>query len=460
QLLHGLAGALAVGLTFTFGARSFGPRPAFWGTAGLAATPLVPFLATRAYIDLFTVPFGLMALFGVLVWRDTGRLGWLRVAGAGAGLALATKYSVLALVAVLGAAVVVAGYLRYRQGSKHTGGRPENGDAGGVPALPGWPRRLARVLAPAAVFGGFATIFALPWYARQVMAMGSPVWPMYVGGRDWDATRVEQLTYFVSQYGMGHRLLDWLLLPWNVYLHSWRFGHVPESYPPVLALAAPLALLVPLPAARWLLALSAASVLLWARGWQDLRFLLGVYPALALLGAAGLDAAIGKRRWGHLAVGGVVAALCVFTAARQAGKAWDVVGVVSGRESTAAYLSRRLPDYRAIQVLNEQVPPGRAALFLGDGQIWYCRPRCIPDPAHDNLLQWFVRPGDLKASQMLLQRAGVSHILLSKVDYWYLQHQDPEDRLLRHLARFYEFKAAYLDRVYEDASTEVYRGRW
>ena len=54
----------------------------------------------------------------------------------------------------------------------------------------------------------------------------------------------------------------------------------------------------------------------------------------------------------------------------------------------------------------------------------------------------------------------MSHILLSKVDFWYLEHQDPQDRLRRQLAEFYRFKAAHLELVYEDAWTEVYRGRW
>jgi hypothetical protein len=141
-------------------------------------------------------------------------------------------------------------------------------------------------------------------------------------------------------------------------------------------------------------------------------------------------------------------------------RAGDVAGVVLGREPVPAYLGRRLTDFGAIGALNAQVAPGRAALFLGDGQIWYCRQRCIPDPAHDNLLQWFVRPGGPEGSLRLPQAEGVSHILLSKVDFWYLEHQDPQDRLRRQLAEFYRFKAAHLELVYEDAWTEVYRGRW
>jgi len=110
-------------------------------------------------------------------------------------------------------------------------------------------------------------------------------------------------------------------------------------------------------------------------------------------------------------------------------------------------------------------------LFLGDGQVWYCQPRCIPDPAHDNLLVWILGSGqspavgeqsqiDVEATACRLADERVRHILLSKKDFWYLEHQDPEDRLRRQLAAFYVFKARYLDLVYEDALTEVYRGRW
>jgi 4-amino-4-deoxy-L-arabinose transferase-like glycosyltransferase len=457
QLIHGLAGALTVGLTYTFGARLFGSRVALWGAAGLAATPLVPYLATRAYIDLFTVLFGLVAVCGVLLWQQTlpgGGLGaapggsgaWLRVAGGAAGLALATKYSALTLLLVLGAVVPLMAWSSLR----------------------GAPRavRARAALRAVAVFGAIAFLVALPWYARQILELGSPVWPMYFGGRDWDGVRVEQLTYFVSQYGSGTGWRAWLALPWNVYLHSWRFGHVPDAYPPLLALAIPLVLLGtrgPAPVAsqgrggleppgrvgsevgwglepagrvgklwgggleppgRWLLVIVCGATLLWARGWQDLRFLLTIYPLLALLGAAGLDAAL--RRWpggsagkagpgtawpGGASVGGgpgtawavqgmaavisvLVAALCLSTALRHVARATDVAGVVLGREPVPAYLGRRLTDFGAITALNAQMAPGRAALFLGDGQIWYCRQRCIPDPAHDNLLQWFVRPED------------------------------------------------------------------
>ncbi|HEX2327067.1 MAG TPA: glycosyltransferase family 39 protein, partial [Chloroflexota bacterium] len=319
QLMHALAGGLAVGLTYTFGARLFGPRAALWGAAGLAATPLVPFLATRAYIDLFTVLYGLIAVCAVLLWHETwpgGKEAWLRVAGGAAGLALATKYSALTLILVLGAVVPLMAWTSLQ------------------PAP--WRARVRPALRAATAFGGIAFLVALPWYARQIVELGSPVWPMYFGGRDWDAVRVEQLTYFVSQYGTGSGWRDWLLLPWNVYVHSWRFGHVPDAYPPLLALAIPLALLGPRSitgvgqgglwgssgargaargaapgppgrAGKWLLLIVCGTTLLWARGWQDLRFLLTLYPLLALLGAAGIDALLRRRPLSALGAGGPAA---------------------------------------------------------------------------------------------------------------------------------------------------------
>ncbi|HEV2124515.1 MAG TPA: hypothetical protein VGW38_17310, partial [Chloroflexota bacterium] len=91
--------------------------------------------------------------------------------------------------------------------------------------------------------------------------------------------------------------------------------------------------------------------------------------------------------------------------------------------------------------------------------------RCIPDPAHDNLLMWFTNPAkgqvaDVERTLTLLREERVSHVLLSKKDFWYLEHQDPESRLKKQLAQFYLFKALHLDLVYEDPLMEVYRGRW
>ena len=442
QLIHAAAGALSVVVTAAIGARLLGRRAGLWSAAALAGTPLVPFLATRAYIDLFTVLFATIAVWCVVVWLGDDDRWPLLLGGGAIGFAIATKYAALTVALPLGLLIAGAGWRRT-----------------------GFPAGMLEAVA----FGGAALLACVPWVVRQLTLLGNPVWPMYLGGRDWGPMRVEQLTYFVSQYGSGASFQDTLLLPINVFRESWRFGHVPWSFPPPLAVAVPLALLDWRPATRWLLAFAALATLLWARGWQDLRFLLSVYPALAVLGVAGLRAALPPRLASAFVAAGTCAMLVV-TAAREGQRALARLPVISGAEPVERYLDREISTQAAVAYLNERADRQASVLFLGAGPVWYCRMRCIPDSAHDNLLVWILGGGDAAAPTLTavdpdataqrLRSRGVSHVLLSKSDYWYLEHQDPEERLKRQLAEFYIFKARFLDLVYEDDLNEVYRARW
>ena len=436
QLVHAGAGALAVALTWTLARRLLPGRAAWWAALGVAGTPLVPFLATRAYIDLFTVAFVTSATLLIVVWLEKRHTALLVLAGVLLGFAISSKYSALTVALPLGFVVLLA-------------------------ALRSGPRF---ALQSALAIGGAALVAALPWTVRQLALLGNPVWPMYFGGRDWDAARVEQLTYFVSQYGSGHTPRDWLLLPLNVFRESWRFGHVPWSFPPLLAIAAPLAVFDRRAGVRWLLLAATLTALLWARGWQDLRYLLSIYPLLAVLGVAGLRAAL-PGRWGEWVAGALAAGLLLVTLGREAQRAWDRLPVVLGIESAQAFLTRSVSNHAAVTALSERASGDSTALFLGEGQIWYCRPRCLPDPAHDNLLVFFLggvpeRRIDASAAAARLAVEGVQHVLLSKKDFWYLENQDPEDRLRRQLAEFYVFKAQHLELVYQDDLMELYRTRW
>ena len=436
QLIHAGAGALTVALTWALGRRLLPGRGAFWAAVGTAGTPLVPFLASRSYIDLFTAAYVTAAVLLFGVWLVERRAPLLVIAGVMLGCAAASKYAALIAALPLGLVVLVA-------------------------ALRVGPRA---ALTAGAALGAGALIALLPWTVRQMVVLGNPVWPMYFGGRDWHPARVEQLTYFVSQYGSGHTPRDWLLLPLNVFRESWRFGHVPWSFPPALALAAPLAALDRRVETRWLLLATALTAVLWARGWQDLRFLLSIYPLLAVLGVAAVGAAL-PARWAERVAALLAGVLFLVTVGREAVRAWDRLPVVAGRESQSAFLTRAVSNHAAVMVLNERASPESSALFLGEGQIWYCRPRCIPDPAHDNLLVFFLGGApesriDVPAAAARLRAEGVEHVLLSKKDFWYLEHQDPEDRLRRQLAEFYVFKERHLQLVYEDDLMELYRTRW
>jgi hypothetical protein len=436
QLIHAAAGALSTVLTY-FTARLLLPRDdARWAAVAFMGTPLVPFLMTRAYIDLFTVAFAALATWTFAHWLVSEKRGALVVCGVALGLAISTKYA--ALTAAAGVGITLLAVAAKRRGIRNAA-------------------------ACAAVTGGAALAGWLPWLMRQTLVLGNPAWPMFIGGRDWDAARVAQLTYFVSQYGSGSSLVDWILLPVNVFRESWRFGHVPWSFPPPIAVAAPLALADRRPVARWLLLAAGIAALLWARGWQDLRFLLTVYPLLALLGVVGLRAALP----GPAATCAITLLVCGSLAAtltREGQRAASRLPVIVGVERPDDFVRREVSSHAAVTFLNATASTDSSVLFLGAGPVWYCRPRCIPDPAHDNLLVFFLGGEarasiDTDAALARLRAERIAYVLLSKVDFWYLEHQDPEARLKRQLAEFYVFKARHLDPVYDDETTEVYRLR-
>jgi 4-amino-4-deoxy-L-arabinose transferase-like glycosyltransferase len=454
-----------------------GDRAGTLAAVALTTAPLVALLAARAYVDLATALYTVLAIHAFLAWtRELGAarwelsghadalgqppapgsrlsapgsrlsaLGselpqrrWLILGGTCCGLALATKYAGVYLLLAVGGAVLLRGL---RHGLK------------AAPAQAAW------VLAP-------ALVLAAPWYLKNWWWLGNPLFPLLVGGADWPPERVEHFAYLSGHYGQGRTLESFLKLPWHIFTRSVTFGHMPHAYPPLLGLLAPLALLGDTGRGdagaqlRWLAYFMGAGALLWMAGWQDLRFLLPVYPLLAVL-AAGALLRIGEAR----AIRGqhIAPALTLFALVGVVTSQWapaaDRWPVAVGQEARDTYLARQLYDFGGIQYLNDHVPPHEAVLFLGDGQVFYCRPRCLPDTAHDNAWRWFSVLGRPEATRAGLRDHGVTHILLSRPDIWYLEHLDPLRRIPRQLADFYAFKGQYLDTVYSDWAIDVYRLR-
>lgn len=448
-LSHYAFGALLVLGTAALARRVYGSaRTASWAAVALVTAPLVALLGSRAYVDLATALYSLLAVHAFLVWERARARRWLLLSGACCGLALATKYGAAYLLVTL---LVTVAWVELRRGVR------------GAATQGAW------LLAP-------ALLLAAPWYVKNWLWLDNPVFPLFMGGADWTAARTEQFAYLSGNYGQGRGLQDYVKLPWTIFTQSVTFGHMPDAYPPLLGLLAPLALLGTRAAGRlhaaasaqrpmgraawWLIYFVAAGTALWTLGWQDLRFLLPVYPLLAVLAAGALLRVTGARAiGGHL----LAPALALFalgaTVVTQIAPAADRWPVVVGWEQRERYLSRRLYDFGGVQYVNAHVPPEEAVLLLGDGQIFYCRPRCLPDTAHDNAWRWFTVPGSAEAARDLLRQASVTHILLSRPDIWYLEHLDPERRMARQLADFFAFKGRYLDTVYADWAVDVYRVR-
>jgi hypothetical protein len=331
--------------------------------------------------------------------------GWLPVLALAAGGALAIKYTSAAALVPLFA---LLGLGRWR------------------------PPEGARVRLGGLLLTGLAALAVVaPWWLRNLMEGLHPLFP-FSGWQDAGPFVFQ----FSEKYGMGQGWLDTLLLPWNLTVHAEHDSMVflGRVNPAFLALA---------PAACWaayrdravrlLLGTVALGLLLWSLGTQWLRYLLPLFPLLALACAAGLAR---LPKFVH------VAALLCWLVGLPANlrpvlsEAAERAPVALGIEEPEAYLARQIDAWPAVRWVNRYSPQdARVALLFG----WYGaqleRPwllGSVEDHVPTRHLLALHGDGVLEA----LREAGATHVLTSRIrflhkSYPFLDDQAFEEQFVR-----------------------------
>jgi hypothetical protein len=405
KLIHLGFGFALVGATYAAGRRWLPEGRAWLAPAILLTVPTLPIFSAFAYIDLGWSTYELLAVLAVVLWWESRSERWLLLGGLMIGWAMGSKYLGLEGFALLGLLVV---FLSLKEG------------------LPTMIRRGLVVGLPAACV-------ALPWYLKNALWFGNPVYPLYFGGPEWDATRLRLYSAYLDSFGVGRTPLAYLLLPVNVYVRHVSFGAVMNriDIPSVLF---PLAIGYPLTRRARplsiLLVVAAARFIVWAAGSQQTRFLLAIYPILALAAAHVMIRVTSRLRpgsvlglFGPLLTVGLLAITLFYQVVLNVESAATVVGL----ESKAGFLSKTIHDFQAVRFIEDDLPSGSKALLLGDGQGYYCPTRCIPDPDH---FRWSLAIDNASSRGGLgewFSDAGITHILFSREDFDFLLQHDPED---------------------------------
>ncbi len=433
KLIHTTFAVLLVVSTFALGRRAFGNAGGWVSIALIAGVPLLGFWASLAYVDMAWALFQTLMFLCLVRWDGDHQREGVILAGVFAGLAAGCKYLGLGAAALGGLWLI--GQLRY----------------------PPW----RTALKSAALFGGLAAGVALPWYVKNWVMSGNPVFPFLVGGPGWDAERLRLLMDYLYSFGTGHTPLDYMLLPWNLFARSGAYGTFMRALevPNVLLV---LGLLYPLGrrtrVADSIAALAGGGFLLWALGTQQTRFLLALLPALAVT-SSGFILRIAdwtRPRWWARAAGMVVLAIPVALAVFWSGfLVWyaSPAAVVFGVESKQAFLQRRVPDFRALRFVAGNVPAAGRVLMLWDGQGYYCDARCLPDTDQSvwpRLAAGQPEPAELAAE---LRAAGVTHLLYSRDSDVFVEERDR--RGLHRASRDY-----LLGQFLPQCASEVYRDEW
>ncbi len=348
---------LVAALLVAWGRRLGDVRAGAWSAALWLGSPFVLLLARSGLVEPATAAFATAALVAMQASADGGGIAWLATSGALAGWAAGTKYTGLYFVAALGLAALVLG----RRGARARG---------------------------AAAFALGALLAGGPWYARNVLLSGNPVWPFLgavFGYRFWDPIDVASVTWSLRHEGGPQSLRALLALPWS--LATGRFPGVSTLAPGLFALF-PIGLAWSLWARsrRWLALVTAGFVVFWFFTTQQVRFLVPAIPAVCLLSAG----AISRLADRFLPIRRPIATAVLTSAAVLLGIALvprEEARKIVRRElppvdeaSRAAYFSSRLPSYPLYRQLNAE--HGRRYTiyaFHDETMTYFCEGRHLGD---------------------------------------------------------------------------------
>ncbi len=464
KLLHFGFGLLLAGLIFQLTRRFFSPRAAWPALLLYASMPMVATLAGWAYNDL-ALAFCQLAARAAFLHSDpahhpngvklshppappkggerieippVGGLGgpesevnltpstyrshasFLILSGTFAGLAMGLKYtSFITPLIILG--LIINHCARHK--------------------LP-WGDGLRR----AALFAVTAGLVAAPWYLKNWLFTGNPVYPFaydIFGGVGWDAFRAAWYAHGGS--GIGLDPLKLLGLPWLLTL-GLNDANIGMGAPAVAAtLSADGRLGRPAgrwggqpapPATRPLLLYALAHFAVWTMGvvwsqalWQS-RLLLPGLVALIPVSAwvwrqlPGLD-------WPGFRVSRVITmAIALTLTLTLVDMALltlkiDPLPYLVGQEDRPAYLSRRLGAYAAAMDAVNALPAEARVLFLWEPRSYYCQRHCLPDSILDELAHLTAQHGTAEAIAQSWRAAGVSHVLLHRAGFDFMHTTDP-----------------------------------
>lgn len=380
--------------------RRLAPGRSWLAAALMVGVPSALMLAAWAYVEWISI-FAALAAFRLLIdpALEKARPGyWL--GGGFVGLALAAKYNNLGV--LLGLMILLLLDPRRRHGLL-------------------W-------------FAAGVALSLGPYLLKNLLLTGNPVYPFFLPGKFWDASRA----FWYSRGGSGLGVLRLLLAPWEATVGGVEGGAV-SGFPPYSATIGPLLLMLsPFALLGWrqraaaekrllgaLLVVCLSCYALWLAllSYSALliqtRLIFIMLPFICIFAVVGLDrlrqVASVWFRPDVVLTGLVVFSLLLTTLAALFDQHLPSdLAVISGAQTQPDYLQERLGLHAAVMARINQLPPGSKVVFLWEPRSFYCSAevRCEPDALLDRW--WHLRQrgwGAAEAARSWLA-SGATHVLV------------------------------------------------
>lgn len=412
-----------------------------WSVAALLTTvPTVFLVATWPYVDVALMFYTVLFFYALVLWLQDTRWQWLVLAAILCGVAMEIKYT--ALWYPLAAAALMMLRLR-RDGWRST-----------------WLRW--------ACFGGIAALVAAPWYVRNWVLTGNPIYPYVWGGPAWDAGR----TAWWDRAGSGLAAQPWrlLLAPWEmtifgiegkagyqatlgplllvlmpVILAEWRYLRQEEKRGlGWIALFSGVLYVV------WLWGVARSALLMQSRLLLPIFPLMGLVAALALQRLPALDTRALSISWVFRVAVALVLALHAFATVNRFVHDHPGAALLGG-EARDAYVGRRVGTaYTAVMQHLNALPKTARILFLWEPRTYHCPRVCLPDSLYDNLVYLVRQYGGAARLVQALSTQGITHVLLNRAIFGVAVREGSDPIPPEALHVLAELQAHHLESIYDD----------
>jgi hypothetical protein len=380
QVISALCGIVLAGLAFEIARAGAGLEAGFLAALLVLGVGELVFQMSEPTVDVALALFTMAGVSAWACWLATGDAALLILSGLFAGLACSTKMTALLLVALLGAACLVSGFLS---------GAPAGG------------------LAEALIAPGVAALVAAPWYARSAWLTGNPVFHFATGiftTRNWapSSEAAHRAVAAANGWGPVRGARQW---------GRYAMRHLVES--PIgwgtgLIGLGPAAVMFPLPAAAAAAGMLSLGLALATLVQTDqIRLMLG--------SAAGMAAAVGAAA---ASIGGalpeawrtvVTALLGVLALSGALHALHQKLRAVRGADRRASYLRRFLPYYDDFLWMNAHLPAESRVLLWTTRGFLLERDYVWLPPWQQGIFD-FTRIADAGAFRDELRRRGVTHV--------------------------------------------------
>jgi len=441
KLIHFGFALLTGWLIFSYLRTRCGLIYALFGALFFLSIPLIVKLSITVYVDLGLIFFTNAALLFLIRWRESDfKHKYLALAALFCGLAAGTKYNGLITLFLLSLFTPFI-YLRGEKRADSLG-----------------------AIKTGIVFFSLAFLICSPWFVKNFIWTGNPLYPLYDNWFNPNAAQKTSLglfTYRALVY--GEKWWEMALLPLRIFFQG-QDGN-PQFFDgklnPFLLVLAALSFLrlgednERLRFEKKLLLAFSVFFFLFAFFSSSLRmrYISPIIPPLVILSVLGIKKAIGiSERLKSLArkgllfatVGSALAAILI-NAQYVIGqfKYVSPLGYLRGEVSRDQYIERYRPEYPVMQYINKKLPANAKILFVFMGNRGYYCDRCyIFDMVQNkSLLAGCLRStGNSRLMARELKGKGITHILMNTAIFsrWTRKTFDAQEmKILKELFKLY-----------------------